>query len=430
MQPLSVIVLASLAALVSFASTLYFTPLIRWFAHRVGAVDRPDGNRKLQKMPVALLGGVAVLGGLAVTVIGAAAVGAMPGSLNSILLVALSMGMLCAAGIADDLRNLRPHWKLAAQCAAVVPLFWTGYQIESISAFGYSVELSWLGVVATVAWVILCTNAFNLIDGMDGLCSTVALCVALGVAAIGMIAGATHTVICATAIAGSLLAFFMYNRPPASIYLGDAGSMVVGMTLALLTLRIAKVESGQTYPHVLIALMALPLGDVLLALTRRKLAGVPIWGADRGHIHHRLLDAGRTVSQGLRVITCVCLATSAIAAVSFRFNSAALAVGGLALLAIATVRWELIGHYEWALLRMHIFGIARQVNLESNYSVSLVKFSPAENDQDNQAEHLITGRPSKAPVRLHTRKVHGADPSLRLVTRFSIRAADSTTTNS
>jgi UDP-GlcNAc:undecaprenyl-phosphate GlcNAc-1-phosphate transferase len=369
--------------MVAFVSTLCLTPLAREFAHWIGAVDRPDGKRKLQTRPIALLGGVAVLGGLAITVLSAAALGAMPGSRNSILLVAMSLSLLCAVGVLDDIRNLKPYWKLAAQLVAVVPLLWTGYEMQMLSLFGYSLKLGWLGIVATVLWIIVCTNAFNLIDGMDGLCSTVALCVVLGVAAVGFSAGATHTVICAAALAGALFGFLVFNRPPASIYLGDAGSMVIGMTVALLTIRVAKVEAGATYPLVFIALAALPLSDVLLAILRRSLSGLPIACADRGHIHHRLMESGFSIAQCLSIVALTCLATSGIAALAFHFASQAIAFGGLILLAAILVRWRLIGHHEWALLTAKLVGKPAKTTTASNSATPILQFrNPQQSAED------------------------------------------------
>jgi UDP-GlcNAc:undecaprenyl-phosphate GlcNAc-1-phosphate transferase len=383
---LSPIALALLAALVAFVSTLCLTPLAREFAHWVGAVDRPDGQRKLQRKPVALLGGVAVLGGLSITVLGAAALGTMPGSTHTILLVTASLGLLCAVGVLDDICNIKPYWKLAAQFAAIVPLLWTGYEIQTLGLFGFTIELGWLGIVATVLWIIACTNAFNLIDGMDGLCSTVALCLVMGVVGVGLSAGTMHTVICAAAFAGALLGFLAYNRPPASIYLGDAGSMVIGMTVALLTLRVAKAPPGTTYPLVLVALAALPLGDVLLAIVRRSLSGLPIAKADRGHIHHRLLESGFTVTQCLLIVALTCLAAGGIAAASFHFASQAIALSGLILLASILIRSKLMGHHEWALLTAKLAGKLAKTTVPVASATVVLQFRKPPESADNELE--------------------------------------------
>ena len=339
------------AAGVSLLSTLLLTPFARWCAHKTGVVDRPDGARKLQRKPVALLGGVAVLAGLGVTIFAAAAAGAMDNSLESIVLVSVGLSMLCAVGVVDDAYNLRAGWKLLAQVGAAIPIVVAGCAIDKISIFGLQMSFGSLGVVAALGWLIACTNAVNLIDGIDGLCSTVGLCVAAGATAIAYLSGADNTVVCAAALAGSLAGFLVYNFPPASIYLGDAGSMVVGMTLALLTLRVAQYENGVTNPLVMAALMGIPLGDATLAVIRRKLSGKPIFQADRGHIHHRLLEHGLNVTQSLAVIAAISISTGAVSVGVYYARSDLFGVMSLLFIVAVLVNRRLVGHYEWLLVR-------------------------------------------------------------------------------
>ena len=348
---LSLVEQMTAAMCVSFLSTLLLTPLARWCAHKTGVVDRPDGARKLQRKPVALLGGVAVLAGLAITVLAATAAGAMDNSLESIAFVSVGLGLLCAVGVVDDAYNLPAGWKLLAQIGAAIPIVMAGCAIGEIGLFGLHVPLGPFGFLAALAWLVICTNAVNLIDGMDGLCSTVGLCVAAGVTAVSYFSGADNTVVCAAALAGSLAGFLIYNLPPARIYLGDAGSMVIGMTLALLTLRVAQNEAGVTHPLMMVALMALPLGDVALAMIRRKLKGQGIFQGDRGHVHHRLLDHGLKVRHALAVIAAICLSTAAIAVAMQHLGSDLLGTAALTTLVIVLVNRRLVGHYEWSLVR-------------------------------------------------------------------------------
>jgi UDP-GlcNAc:undecaprenyl-phosphate GlcNAc-1-phosphate transferase len=312
MNTLSLTLWACGAAVVSFAAALIFTPLARLLAQRIGAVDHPDGGRKLQRQPVALLGGVAVLGGLGLTVAVAVMLGWLHDSGTSIAQVSSGLALLCAVGVYDDLHNLRAKWKLFAQIATAIPILIAGCEISGVKFLGFEMELGAASFLIGMAWLVACTNAVNLIDGMDGLCSTVALCVAAGVVVLGCGSGATHTVVCAAALSGSLAGFLFYNRPPATIYLGDAGSMVVGMTLAMLTMQVARDSNGMTHPAIMVSLMAVPLGDVLLAMIRRRLSGKSIWHPDRGHIHHRLLDHGLRVPQALAVVASICLITTAL----------------------------------------------------------------------------------------------------------------------
>jgi UDP-GlcNAc:undecaprenyl-phosphate GlcNAc-1-phosphate transferase len=339
------------AGLVSFLSTLLITPIARWSAHKLGVVDCPDGGRKLQRKPIALLGGVAVLSGLSVTVLVAAAAGAMNSALEAIVLVSAGLSMLCAVGVIDDAYNLRPGWKLLAQVFVSIPMVMAGHGISTIGLFDFQLSLGPFGFLAAMAWLVLCTNAVNLIDGMDGLCSMTGLCVAAGVTAIACLSGADNTVVCAAALAGSLAGFLIYNSPPASIYLGDAGSMIIGMTLGLLTMRISQTQDAVTRPVVMAALMAVPLGDVALAMIRRKLSGLRIFQADRGHIHHRLLDYGFSVPQVLAFIAVIGLSTGAVAAGVYQAKSDLFGCLLLGAIAVVLVKLRIAGHHEWALVR-------------------------------------------------------------------------------
>jgi UDP-GlcNAc:undecaprenyl-phosphate GlcNAc-1-phosphate transferase len=298
-----------------------------------------------------MLGGVAVLAGLGVTVVAAAAGGAMDDSLESIALVSIGLSVLCAVGVIDDTFNVPAGWKLLAQIFSTIPMILAGCAIDAVSLFGLEVPLGPVGSLVTIAWFVACTNAVNLIDGMDGLCSTVGLCVAAGVTAASCLAGADNTVVCAAALAGSLAGFLIYNLPPASIYLGDAGSMVIGMVLAVLTLHVAQDHDGATRPMVMISLMALPLGDVALAMIRRRLSGKRIFQADRGHIHHRMLDHGLKIPQVLVAVASICVATG-IVGVGTDYSGNDL-VGAVALAAVLVVliNRRLVGHYEWSLVR-------------------------------------------------------------------------------
>jgi UDP-GlcNAc:undecaprenyl-phosphate GlcNAc-1-phosphate transferase len=305
----------------------------------------------LQQKPVALFGGLAVLAGLGVTVLAAAAGGAMNDSLRAIALVSVGLSLLCAAGAVDDAFNIPPGWKLLAQVLASLPMIVAGCSIPAVSLGGLHIPLGPLSSIVALVWLVGCTNAVNLIDGMDGLCSTVGLFIAAGVTGVALIGGAGNTMVCAASLSGALAGFLIFNLPPARIYLGDAGSMVIGMTLAVLTLNASKGLESTAKPVVLGALMFVPLVDVALAMLRRKLSGRPIFQADRGHIHHRLLDHGLSVGQVLACVAGICVTTSLIAVGTAYTGSSLTGLIALALVAFVLVNRKLVGHYEWSLLR-------------------------------------------------------------------------------
>jgi UDP-GlcNAc:undecaprenyl-phosphate GlcNAc-1-phosphate transferase len=362
---------------VALVSTLVLTPVARWFATFVGVVDRPDGERKLQRKPVALLGGVAVLAGLGITVTLAAAFGALDDSLVKVVLVSCGLSILCAVGVIDDAYNLLPGWKLLAQIGASIPIVMAGYGIYKLNIFDWHLPLGPVGFLISMVWLVACTNAVNLIDGMDGLCSTVALCIAAGVTAIAFLSGAANTAVCAAAFSGAIAGFLVYNLPPAKIYLGDAGSMVIGMTLGLISMRIAQPGTSGTHVFIMLALMGVPLGDVALAMLRRKLTGLRVFQADRGHIHHRLLDRGMSVPHALAIIAGFTIVTSAIATAIYWTGSDLLGIAAFCVLGAFLISAKLVGHHEWALVRELLATRRFATRRDSQTSLSGIDAEPA-----------------------------------------------------
>jgi UDP-GlcNAc:undecaprenyl-phosphate GlcNAc-1-phosphate transferase len=209
--------------------------------------------------------------------------------------MALGGLVMFAAGLYDDLRGLTPRQKFLAQLAAagIVCLF--GCRITAISLLGGAHEFGWIiSVPLTVLWIVGITNAFNLIDGMDGLATGLAI-VALGTTlALALVMERSGVVMVAAALLGALFGFLRFNFNPARIFLGDSGSLFVGYMLALLSVSGSTKGSTAVLAIVPLFALALPVLDTVLAMARRWLRGVSISSADGRHIHHRLLARGLT----------------------------------------------------------------------------------------------------------------------------------------
>jgi UDP-GlcNAc:undecaprenyl-phosphate GlcNAc-1-phosphate transferase len=334
----------------ALASALVLTPVARSVARRLRIVDCPDGKRKLQSAPTALLGGVAVLLALGVGVASAANL-ELPGTPVQRACIVASFCFLCAAGAYDDVWNMRARWKLLSQVIAALPLAIGVLEVDGIQLFGVTLETGALGWFFALVWLVSAVNAINLIDGMDGLASTTGICIALS---ISMLAWCTGHVACAPfamALAGALLGFLCFNRPPASIYLGDAGSMVIGLTLAALSIRSATSSEGNVSIAPLVLVLGLPLTDTSLAIIRRWLSGHGISQPDRLHIHHRLIDAGMRVPQILALVAGICLALGALAAAAIASGMDSVALAAAGIFATVMLRARLIGHYELTLAK-------------------------------------------------------------------------------
>ncbi|MBN1851605.1 MAG: undecaprenyl/decaprenyl-phosphate alpha-N-acetylglucosaminyl 1-phosphate transferase [Pirellulales bacterium] len=314
---MSLLIITFLTAL---AIAWVITPLIRTMAKQHGAIDRPDGQRKLQKKPVPLWGGVAVYIAFCASLLIAALLRqpgqSVPARLTAVL--AFSTSLLSLVGLLDDAFNLRPRSKLLLQFLAASPVVLMGFFPRELSGFGFTWSAGWMAAPLALIWLVGCINAVNLLDGLDGFASAVGIILSATIATIAIHADNLAAATAAMALAGAILGFFRYNYPPATIYLGDTGSMMIGLVLGELTL-FAPDPSGRTVSFLLPAiLMAVPFWDMVIAMTRRSLRRISIGTPDREHLHHRLIARGLSNHQALAAIVSLCLTTAAAAfAVSF-----------------------------------------------------------------------------------------------------------------
>ncbi len=354
---------------VACAASLVLTPLVRGVAWRLNAVDWPDGWRKLHPWPVALWGGVAVFLSL---VIGLVASLHLPVSQTSTFVnftttLLVSGGLVFLLGFVDDCCDLPGRVKLALQVAAVVPIIVAGYWCDQVMLFGYAFRLGYFGVPLTVLWLVGCLNAVNLLDGMDGCASVVGIIAASAASVVAQTYGQFHTMPVASALVGSLVGFLCFNRPPASIYLGDTGSTLIGLVVGLVCLEGGSNSAGQLAVAVPLVLMTIPVWDTTLAIVRRKLTGRRFDAADRGHLHHRLLEIGFRPWQALAIIGALSATTGAAAIVAARTGQGYLGWGTtIAVIALLAGRhW--FGAFEISLVKIRVLRLV--VTLASRFSL-------------------------------------------------------------
>jgi UDP-GlcNAc:undecaprenyl-phosphate/decaprenyl-phosphate GlcNAc-1-phosphate transferase len=362
-------------SLASFVASLLLTVLVRGMARRWAIVDRPDGRRKLHGRPVPLWGGVAVYGaallGLLAVHLGGIATRQFTELSTAWLMAA---GIVCFVGAVDDRFDLPSRIKLVLQIVAVLPIVVCGYSIDRIVAFGVPIHLGWLGVPMTVLWLVGCINALNLIDGMDGLASTVGLSTAAMLGVIAASQGQDHVATMAVVLAGALAGFLVYNLPPASVFLGDSGSMVIGLSVGLLGMQGTLKTSATLAITAPVVVMTLPLFDIVAAVVRRRLTGRAFDAPDRLHIHHRLLDRGWTPWQVLCLLGALCLTMGGAATAATIFRRDALAWIAAMTLVVLMIRLRLFGHHEFALakkavvrgVKMSVAGVVRRVGAQGS----------------------------------------------------------------
>jgi UDP-GlcNAc:undecaprenyl-phosphate GlcNAc-1-phosphate transferase len=338
-----------LAGLVGSAA---ITPLVRRVCLRWGVIDHPDGGRKLHDRPVPVWGGVAVYLALIVALVvarlGSFGVGEDLAELSAAVMAAA--GLVCFFGCIDDYHHLSPRVKLLLQTTSVLPIVMVGYSVEYITAFNCMIHLGPFGVVLSVLWLVGCINAINLLDGMDGLASMVGLFTSVMMAILAIGQGNYHVALVAVALAGALGGFLIHNRPPASIFLGDSGSMVIGLVVGILGVRSTMKTSATLAITAPLVVMTFPIFDTFLAVVRRKLTGRRFDAADRQHIHHRLLDRGMHPWLVLGIIGALCLAAGIAAIVANIVHREALAWITAAVLIVMVIRMRLFGHHELALV--------------------------------------------------------------------------------
>lgn len=298
--------------------TLLLTPLVRRLALAYGLVDMPD-SRRVHTRPVPRLGGVAVFIGFHAA---AAVVFLLPwteffGKLDLAwwLKFLLVSAFITGVGVVDDVRGIRPLVKLAGQIAAAVLAY--AFNMRFGIALGIQLPAA-LDLAATVFWILAITNAFNLIDGMDGLAAGLALVAALGLAGGLLLRHLPADVLVLLGLMGACAGFLRYNFNPASIFLGDSGSMFLGFSLAVIALSSASKGAAMASIGVPLLAVGVPLFDTMLAIWRRFVRGLlagsgagrsAIMQADMEHLHHRLSKSGlsqRRVATVLYVLG-VCL---------------------------------------------------------------------------------------------------------------------------
>lgn len=309
MQADSKVFLFAIAAALVLALAL--TRVVRDLATRLGVLD-PCNDRSLHTEPLPRLGGVALISAFALGLAGVLWVFPEWASYFGRPQRALMGGALAIhlLGLLDDLKPMRARYKLAGQLAIAVGVYWAGLRIGSVLLPGGSVFVlpEWLALGCTVVWLVGITNAVNLIDGLDGLAAGSSLIALAAMFAVSVNFEQPAAALMCCVLAGATTGFLRFNFQPASIFLGDSGSLFLGFMLSGLGILGSEKISGATALLVPLLALGLPVIDTAVAIFRRHLRRHPIFLADRGHIHHRLLALG----QSPRRVALILYGTSAI----------------------------------------------------------------------------------------------------------------------
>lgn len=347
-----------------FCLNLACTPLARALARRIGLVDRPDGRRKLQTNAIPVAGGPAVFVSVVATVALAIVFANVFGSTldfsgNVLLGLLAAAAIICAVGIVDDFVGLRGRYKLLGQCVAVGVVIACGVQVNRVNVFDVEIGLGIFSIPLTMFLLLGAINSLNLLDGMDGLLGCVGLIVCATFGAMAMVCGQVAAAWVAFALAGALLAFLRYNFPPATIYLGDSGSMLVGLVVGVLAIH-GSLKGPATIALIAPAcVLVVPIFDTAAAITRRKLIGRSIFSTDRGHLHHCLLKSGLSRPRALLVVSTMSIVGMVGGLLSVTYRSEAAALIAAAAIVLTLVVTRLFGYNEARLILKRLSHLAK-----------------------------------------------------------------------
>jgi len=276
------------------------TPLVINFAFKIGALDIPKDDRRVHKVPVPLIGGLAIYIAFIATVI-------IYKPLDRQIIGLMAGGtFITISGFVDDIRPLKARTKLVLQIIGALILVYSGTTIEFITnpfdRITGMMDIGWLSIPATIFWIVGITNAFNLIDGLDGLAAGVASISCLTLFIVSVINGRGTAALLTAVLAGSTIGFLPYNFNPAKIFMGDTGAQFLGFVLAAISIQGAIKSAAAIAITVPILALGLPIYDTLIAMLRRFINKRPVMSGDREHLHHKLLDAGLSQRQAVYVL--------------------------------------------------------------------------------------------------------------------------------
>jgi UDP-GlcNAc:undecaprenyl-phosphate GlcNAc-1-phosphate transferase len=291
----------------AFVLGLILVPLAMAAAFRLGVLDRPVTALKKHKKPMPYLGGVAMFFAFAAPVVAAKMI--MHQDMHGVIGILLGAALMMLMGLVDDVKNLTPYAKLAMQAITAFIIIKTGIHIKFMANDVVNYTL-------TVIWVMGISNAMNLIDIMDGLAAGVAAVASLAFFIVAMLAGRVNDMIPAVALFGAAAAFLIYNRPPAKIYMGDAGSLFLGFMMAVLALNESYSRTNVVAVLSPVLILGVPIFDVMLVAMIRMGKGIlPIYGSD-DHTAQRLVMLGLSKPMAVLFLVCVTAALSAAAVLS------------------------------------------------------------------------------------------------------------------
>jgi UDP-GlcNAc:undecaprenyl-phosphate/decaprenyl-phosphate GlcNAc-1-phosphate transferase len=320
----------------AFGFSLILTPVFRDIFRSYKVVDQPDLNRKIHAQPIPRVGGIgiAIAYALAFYLAGPDAGGPVAREMSLVANILPAAALIFVTGLLDDFIGLKPWHKIVGQVIAALLVWSMGVRLSGVAGHALPEAAT---LILTVGWLLVCTNAFNLVDGLDGLAAGVGMFATLTIFTAAAIDGNQPLMFATLPLAGCLLGFLCFNFNPATVFLGDCGSLLIGFMLGCFGL----IWTGKTVTLLGLTapLMAfsVPLIDVTLCVARRWLRNQPIFSADRGHIHHKLLDRGLSPRQAVLLLYALCGVTAAFSLLQSRLQDVYVAAAVVVVFGVVAV---------------------------------------------------------------------------------------------
>jgi UDP-GlcNAc:undecaprenyl-phosphate GlcNAc-1-phosphate transferase len=326
--------------MISTVLSFMITPFIRKIAITTKVISIPKDERNIHKKPIPLLGGLGIYISFMLLVI------LKPGPLSSSEKgILIGATFIIIGGLIDDAMEIKPWQKLLFQFAASLSLIYYGVTIKILTNPFFTgspyFNIGLLYIPFTLIWIIGVTNAFNLIDGLDGLAAGIALISCVTIFIIAIMNNRNDAAVFTAILSGAILGFLPYNFNPASIFLGDTGSQLLGFLLAAISIEGAIKSAAAFAIAVPILALGLPIYDTIFAMVRRKINGKPMMQADRGHLHHRLLDMGLTQRQAVIIMYLISAVLGGIAIIAMQCSSSqAYFLLAVVMIVIISLAWK------------------------------------------------------------------------------------------
>lgn len=318
MSIISSVYLYVIAFVTALVMAFIMTPLIKRFAVLVGAVDAPNA-RKVHTTIMPRLGGLAIfmafVGGYIIISPALSAVNDF--NSNAVWGLLIGASIIVLVGALDDKFELSAKVKLLGQLIAASVVVAFGLKVELVNIpFGeaFSINMEWLSILITIVWIVGVTNAINLLDGLDGLAAGVSAIATATMMVMALMMGYIFVALLCAVLLGSIIGFLFFNFYPAKIFMGDSGALFLGFCLA--TLSILGFKQAMLVSYIVpLLILGVPLTDTFLAIVRRIIHKKPISVADKGHLHHCLMEMGFGHRKTVLIIYAIAMAFSICAIV-------------------------------------------------------------------------------------------------------------------